>query len=261
LLLIPIRMRAALALTLPPVGRALAWSFQSREHHNFTYELDELNVRYLTAFIAAIIGKDYAEIEKYIREIEQDKELRNHIVRLSLSAKEKYVTDPEARFGRRIGWYAFIRAIKPKVCVETGTDKGLGTCVIAAALMRNAKEGFPGKVYGMDLNPNAGYLFQAPYNQFGELVIGDSHISIKALKDPVDFFIHDSDHTPEHEEAEFNLIEPKMAPNGLVLSDNSEVTDKLLKFAQRTGREFLYFEDKPAGHWCAPGGIGVAFRK
>lgn len=259
--LMPLRMKAVIASTLPPTALGLLWILKSREHHNYTYDLDDLNVRYLTAFVAGITGHDYKVIEGYIREIQEDTKLKSHIVKLSRESKEKYVTDPEARFGRRIGWYAMVRAIKPKLCVETGTDKGLGTCVIAAALMKNTAEGFPGKVLGMDLNPDAGFLLQAPYDQFGKLVPGDSHVSIRSLEEKVDFFIHDSDHTPEHEEQEFELIAPKLSPHALVLSDNAEVTDKLLNFANKTGREFLYFAEKPTGHWCQPSGIGVAYRK
>lgn len=261
LLLIPVRMKLALAATLPPVGRALAWTFSSREHHNFTYELDELNVKYLTAFVAVVTAQPIENIEKYIQEIQQDQELRAHIVRASRNSKEKYVTDPEARFGRRIGWYAIIRALKPRLCVETGTDKGLGTCVMAAALKRNAHEGAPGRVIGMDLNPNAGYLVQPPYAKFAQTVAGDSHASIRALTEEVDFFIHDSDHTPEHEAQEFELIAPKLSARALVLSDNAEVTDKLLKFARSTGREYLYFAEQPVHHWCHGSGIGVAYRR
>jgi len=254
-------MRWALAVTLPPVARALSWTFRSREHHNFTYELDDLNVKYLTAFVAVVTGQNYEAIEGYIREIQQDAKLREHIVQLSRHSKERFVTDPEARFGRRIGWYAMVRAQKPRLCVETGTDKGLGTCVIAAALMRNAKEGFPGQVIGMDLNPNAGYLLRAPYDQFGRMAYGDSHASIRALKEEVDFFIHDSDHAPLHEAEELELVASKLSPRALVLSDNAEVTDKLLEFARTTGREFLFFAEKPARHWCPGAGIGVAYHK
>lgn len=259
-LLLPLRLKMALGETLPTLAKSIAWVIGSREHHNFTYELDPLNVRYLTSFIAVVTEQSYSTIEGYIREIEHDHELRERIVRWSQSAKEKWVTDPKARFGRRIGWYAFVRATKPKLCVETGTDKGLGTCVIASALMRNAQEGFPGRVLGMDLNPKAGFLLQPPYDQFGALVAGDSHRSIQALTEPVDFFIHDSDHTPEHEAAEFELVEPKLSPHALVLTDNAEKTDKLLAFALKTGRRFLFFTEKAADHWCQPGGIGVAYR-
>jgi len=259
LLLIPWRLKLALTATLPRVGRACIWTFTSREHHNFTYELDELNVKYLTAFVAAVTGQRYEVIEGYIREIQEDRPLREHLERASRESAEKHVTDPVARFGRRIGWYALIRALKPRVCVETGTDKGLGTCVMSAALMRNAREGSPGKVYGMDLNPNAGYLVQPPYDQCAKLVVGDSHASIRALTEEVDFFLHDSDHTPEHEAQEFALIAPKLSKRAIVLSDNAEVTDKLLLFARATGREFLYFAEQPVRHWCVPSGIGIAF--
>lgn len=261
LLFIPWRMSWALAVTLPPVVRALSWTFTSREHHNFTYELDELNIKHLTAFVAVVTGQKYEVVENYVHEIQQDKQLKSHIARLSRDSAEKFVTDSEARFGRRIGWYALVRAQKPRLCVETGTDKGLGTCVIAAALMRNAKDGFPGRVIGMDLNPNAGYLLRAPYDQFGRMAFGDSHASIRALKEEVDFFIHDSDHAPLHEAKELELVTPKLSSRALVLSDNAEVTDKLLEFARATGREFLFFAEKPASHWCPGSGIGVAYRK
>lgn len=260
ILLLPFRLKIALGETLPAVGRALVWTFRSREHHNFTYELEEMNVRYLTAFVAVVTGQSHAAIAGYVREIEQDEELRSHVINWSRQAADRYVTDPVAHYGRRIGWYAMVRAIKPRLCVETGTDKGLGTCVIAAALRRNAQEGCPGQVLGMDLNPDAGFLLRPPYSEFGRLVPGDSHQSIRALTEPVDFFIHDSDHTPEHEAAEFDLVEPKLSPHALLLSDNAERTDKLLLHALKTGRQFLFFTEKPARHWARDCGIGVAFR-
>ncbi len=261
LLLIPFRLKSALAHTLPPVGRAVLWTFTSREHHNFTYNLDPINIQHLVSFVSVITRQDYAKIESYIQEIQQDQQLKEHLVRCSLASREKHVTDFEVRFGRRMGWYALVRATKPKLCVETGTDRGLGTCVIAAALMRNAEEGLPGKVLGMDINRNAGYLFQPPYSQFGQLVVGDSLASIRALQEPVDFFLHDSDHSPEHEEKELELIASRLSPGALVLSDNAEVTDKLLQFARRTGREFIFFAEKTKSHWCEPSGIGVAFKQ
>src|SRR6185503_19685891 len=103
-------------------------------------ELDDLNVKYLTSFVSVVTGKSYEVIEDYVREIQQDAQLREHIVRISRNSKERYVADPVAHYGRRLGWYAIMRALKPRLCVETGTDKGLGTCVMAAAIMRNARE-------------------------------------------------------------------------------------------------------------------------
>lgn len=86
------------------------------------------------------------------------------------------------RYARRVGWYAFIRALKPEHVVETGVDKGLGTCVIAAALLRNAAEDRPGRVTSIDINPEAGYLArQQPWSEVVDLVIGDSITTLAGL--------------------------------------------------------------------------------
>ncbi len=86
--------------------------------------------------------------------------------------------------------------------------------------------------------------------------------SLKALRElsvPVDLFIHDSDHNPDFEAAEYRAVRPKLAPDALVLSDNAEHTDELLKFASATQRRFLFFCERPKAHWWPGEGIGVAY--
>ena len=261
MLLIPWRFKGAMRVALRPVGRAVAWTFQSREHYNYSYDLEPLNVDYMASFVSVVTGEGFSKTRAYIREIENDQQLKDHVVRLNAAAKEKHVADREARFGRRMGWYAMVRASKPRIVVETGVDKGLGSCVIATALMRNAQEGHPGRLVGLDINPNAGYLLAAPYDKFGNIVYGDSLASISAMNEPIDFFIHDSDHSEEHEANELKAVQPKLSPNALVVSDNSAETSKLLEFAQQTNRQFLFFGEKPRNHWWPGDGIGVAFNK
>jgi hypothetical protein len=43
------------------------------------------------------------------------------------------------------------------------------------------------------------------------------------------------------------------------MSDNSQQTSKMLEFAQRIGKSFLYFQDQPKDHWWPGDGIGAAF--
>src|SRR5688572_7752324 len=74
-LLIPWRLKNALASSLPPVLRSLAWAFKSREHYNYTYDLQPLNVEYLASFVAVVTGEPFKMALKYIREIEADTEL------------------------------------------------------------------------------------------------------------------------------------------------------------------------------------------
>jgi predicted O-methyltransferase YrrM len=153
-----------------------------------------------------------------------------------------------------------VRATKPKKVVETGVEKGLGSCVIAAALKKNAEEGSQGIAYGTDINPAAGYLVGGVYAPYSKIFYGDSIESLKTLEGPIDLFINDSDHSAEYEAREYDTIEPKLSSGALVLGDNAHVTDKLLLFAEKTRRSFLYFQERPSGHWYPGAGIGIAFK-
>lgn len=257
----PWRLRSALRLTLKPVFRCVIWTFTSREHYNFTYHLEPLNIAHLTSLLSVVTGKDCNAIAGYLREVQEDSQLREHLLRHTKSSKEKYVADMDVRFGRRIGWYALARAIRPRVIVETGVDKGLGSCVLAAALMKNATEGFPGRLIGIDINPRAGYLLQAPYDQFGKIICGDSLATLRSLNEEVDMFIHDSVHTPEFEFNEYLAVQPKLSRNAIVLSDNAHFTDRLLVWAQQNDRDFLFFGEKPKDHWWPGDGLGIAFNR
>lgn len=236
------------------------WLFTSREHHNYTYDLTRLSREHLAWYVSAVCDTDVKQIRAYLDEIESDTALRRHIETSTAASARRGLADRQVRYGRRIGWYAIVRARKPRHVVETGVDKGLGSCVLAAALLRNADEGQPGRVTALDINPEAGYLTRsAPYAQVVDLVIGDSIASIGALDRPVDMFLHDSDHSAGHERREFEAVEPRLAPGALLLSDNATVTDVLCRHAEATGRRFLAFRETPARHWFPGDGIGAAW--
>src|SRR5262249_10277802 len=153
------------------------WLFHSRETANFTYHLDPANMKYLAAFVANITSHKPKEIEEYLEELETDTDLQAHVrhtCECAIAANPFRYADPEARYGRRLGWYGLARVLKPRVVVETGIDKGLGSLVLTLALMRNSQEGYPGYYYGTDIDPGAGYLFTAPYTQYGSILRGDS---------------------------------------------------------------------------------------
>lgn len=257
--MIPYRLGWAWLQALKQAGRMTAWAFSSKEYYNHTYHLTPLNRRYLAEFTAVVAWKPWPEIERYCRELEDDSVLRDKLVAATLASPDRHSSDAEPRYGRRIGWYALIRALKPKVIVETGVDRGLGTVVIAAALKRNAAEGSPGRVYATDIIPDCGHLFLPEYRDVGEILLGDSVETLKKFSQPVDLFLHDSDHRPEYEWAEFLAIEHCLHPGSIVLSDNSQQSVKLAEFAEKTGRKFLYFQDQPDKHWWPGDGIGAAF--
>ena len=123
-------------------GQALKWAFTSKEYYNHTYDLTFLNQQYLASYVASVTGHEVKRIEEYIEELRNDSALRDILVRRTLESRDRHNSDSEPRYGRRLGWYAILRATKPRVVMETGIDRGLGTVVMAAALKRNTEEGF-----------------------------------------------------------------------------------------------------------------------
>jgi predicted O-methyltransferase YrrM len=242
------------------LGTSVSWLFTSREHHNYTYDLTRLNRDHLAWFVAQVCDVPVAAVRGWFAELEGDRALRDHLSAATAASARRGLADRTVRYGRRIGWYAMVRARRPGHVVETGVDKGLGTCVIAAALLRNAAEGRPGRVSSLDINPEAGYLAAAPpWSEVVDLVIGDSVASIRAMTTPVDLFLHDSDHAAAHERAELEAVAPRLAPDALLLTDNVTGTDVLSRHAEATGRRFLAFTERPARHWFPGDGIGAAW--
>jgi len=257
--LFPHRFRTAWSYSVRNLKRIPGWMIHSNECDNFNYDLAELNRDYLASFIAVVADSDVAKVRGYFDELLSDTALKDHIARMTLSSEDRYVADQRAKYARRLGWYALVRILKPKLVIETGIDKGLGSCVLAAALLRNVAEGFPGSMIGTDINPRAGYLLNPPYTQVAKVMYGDSITSLQTLPGPIDLFINDSDHSADYEAREYGIIDSKLSKNALIIGDNAHSNNKLMTFALQTNRRFLYFQEKPEGHWYPGAGIGVAF--
>jgi hypothetical protein len=240
--------------------RAVVWLANSRETSNFTYDLTPRNESHLAEALAMVTGKPAAELLRYIGELHEDAELERTVTSRVTALGPDCGIDPVARFGRRVGWYALARAIKPAVIVETGVEKGLGAMVLCAALLRNAQEGRAGRYFGTDIDPGAGALFVAPYNSTGAILYGDSIASLTALNTEIDLFINDSDHSAEYESREYQVVASKLSVNAVVIGDNAHVSDALLRFSHEAGRRFLFFREDPAEHWYPGAGIGFSFK-
>lgn len=251
----PLRSMVASKYVAQVAGRALRWLVRSREHTNFTYDLTARNSEHLAWWVAAVTNVPVGVIREYMRELEEDRELRRHVESAVVASDRRGLADREVRFGRRAGWYALVRALRPDHVLETGTDKGLGTCVLAAAVLRNGS----GYVTTIDTNPDSGYLITGRYGDATNRVIGDSVNAIGAINEPVDFFLHDSLHTFEHESAELQAVAPRLSKRAVVLSDNAHATDALLRWAEASDYRFLFFREVPQGHWYPGSGIGVAW--
>ena len=261
IILVAFRAKSALGHFVRPLSNLVKWLFWSNEITNYTYDLEETNKQYLSSMIADILNVEFHTIMTYIREIEEDTELKRHIAEVTENSDLAFLADKEVHYGRRIGWYAFARALKPNIIIETGVDKGLGACILAAALKRNKEEGYKGTYYGTDIDLKAGYLFSGGYADYGCILYGDSIESLAKFDGTIDLFINDSDHSADYEADEYETIANKLSENAIVLGDNSHCTDKLLNFSLKTNRHFIFFPEKPSEHWYPGAGIGISFNR
>jgi hypothetical protein len=233
------------------------WAARDAENSNFYYQLTELNRDHLAHLVVNVTGRSYDEIIAFFGELDADETLRAHL-QTALS-RSGYGRDIQIEYGRRLGWYAFVRASRPKIVIETGVDHGVGSCVLSSALLRNAAEGFPGRYYGTDLNQEAGQLYTGVYATVGQILYGDSIASLKAFDQPIDLFINDSDHSTSYEYDEYQTIKGSLAPHALILGDNSHASDSLSRFSRESGRHFVFFSEKPKDHWYPGAGIGISY--
>lgn len=252
----PVRVKAVVKHDWRTIEASVSWLVRSREHTNLTYDLTPLNTRHLEWFAASVTGRPVSEVRQYVAELVQNTELRSHIKAKATEGSRRRLTDPDARYGRRLGWYVLVRALRPNRVIETGTDKGLGSLVLAEALLQNGS----GRLFTIDTNPQAGFLIGGKWASVIDQVQGDSHEVLRSTTDAVDLFLHDSLHTYEYEMGEFHTVEPLLTEGAMVLSDNATETSALMDWAEERGWRFAFFQEEPARHWYRGDGIGVAYR-
>lgn len=255
---LPKRVKAVLAHNARVAKKSAAWLVRSREHVHYTYDLDPLNLEHLAWFVAAVTGAPVTDIRRYLAEARDDEQLRAVIADGLARSDRHATTDRVVRYGRRIGWYAVVRAMKPEFVVETGTSRGLGSTVIAAAMLRNGH----GTLATVDLDDRSGELLLPPYDKVVEHVVGSSLEFLAgpvARRHPVDLFVQDTAVSDEHETAELVAAAPLLAPGAVVLATMSHQWWAMPRWAEQTGRDFVYFHERPHEHWYPGVGIGAAF--
>ena len=253
---VALRIRFAWKYFRAPIKNATNWAFSKKEDNNFYYQVSEINRDQIIHACAFLLKSTYLEIDSFVRELEGDRVLRDHIhARLQ---EEGFSKSIEVDFGRRIAWYAYVRTLKPKVVVETGVAHGVGACVIAKALEENKREGFPGTYYGTDIDLKAGSVFSGKYSEQGKILYGDSIESLRTLSSKIDLFINDSDHDPEYEYREYWEIIEKLSEGAFIIGDNAHATMSLSKFSLETGRNFIFIPEFPKNHWYPGAGIGIS---
>ncbi len=253
-----IKLRIVTPYFTPGLSNAYQWIWKRTELSNFYYDLTTRNMQYMAQGLATIFKVPVNQIIQYFLELDSDLDLRAHL--LNGLAKLGVGEESECKYGKRCIWYAIVRIRKPSIVVETGVEHGMGTCILAAALLKNTEEGFPGVVIGVDKNPSAGQLISGKYSDVTHVLYGDSIKSLLELNTVIDLMINDSDHTYEHEMLEYEAIKNQITEKSVILSDNAHTCSALSDFSLLNMREFVFFSEQPSNHWYPGGGIGISLR-
>jgi predicted O-methyltransferase YrrM len=234
---------------------AVKYLLFDREIDNFTYDIS--NRVELAAFLAKTLARDEKQMRAYIDELDNDGELRRAIEKALAGRRGRNRTMP---YGRRLGWYAAVRASKPRLAVETGVHDGLGSAVLLRALARNADEGYDGMLLAFDIRKDVGWLVPAWLKSRYELRFADALTTLDAAVSgrAIDFFIHDSDHRYDHETGEFEAVTRVANPGAVLMSDNAHAGTAFRDFCERHGLSFHFFREVPDSHFYPGAGIGVA---
>jgi predicted O-methyltransferase YrrM len=144
--------------------------------------------------------------------------------------------------------YRLVRRFRPENVVETGVHFGKSSTAILAALERNGR----GHLVSIDLPTAAsqsetGHLVPRAIRGRWSLRLGDSRTLLpQALAGGVDFFLHDSEHTYEHQSFEYEAAWPALAPGGIFVSDDVNRSTAWHEFLGRHPGEWRPLPDGPA---------------
>jgi predicted O-methyltransferase YrrM len=241
-----------------PLVANLGFVLADPEPANFTYEL--ANEDQLAAWVSAITATAPSDVDRLFAEAHSDTELAARLRRAT--AGHWWWTKSMPPFGKRLAWYAFTRLLKPELVVETGVHDGIGSLILLRALERNAEEGASGALLSFDVNPTAGWI--VGQHPLWELRIESTRAGLEralAERGPVGLFIHDSLHTYDNERFEMRTTAARLAPGGLLLSDNAHATRALADTCDEFGLRYDQFAERSSGHFYPGGAVGAGFRR
>jgi hypothetical protein len=207
-----------------------------------------------------ILGIQKQTISAFLEEIEEDTSFLKEVRSLLRKHPNKSQAHSPIIIGQRLLWYVFVRGLKPGLVVESGIGDGLGAQIILKALQKNKKERFKGHYYGIDLDPNSGFLIRQLNPDLGEYIIGDGFWTLKKTDHEIDLFIYDSNPSSEYELSEYEAIRNKLGTNAVIISSTSGQSDALKVFSARTGRRFKLFSSRNLKNMNISSSAGISFQ-
>lgn len=166
---------------------------------------------------------------------------------------------------RRVDYvYRLVRSCRPDLAIETGVHFGKTSTAILAALHRNGT----GRLVSIDLPRTAasvnadghvafahvrsiaetGHLVPRELRDLWDLRLGDARTLLPdAVSGGIGFFFHDSDHSHDHQQFEYETAWPALRVGGILASDDTDWTTAWSEFLERHRGSYQSLPNGPLG--------------
>lgn len=199
--------------------------------------------------------------QKFSDEIKKITKMYNKIDKINLKDPNSLKNLESEISDRYALLYFIVRAVKPKVVVETGVAAGVSTGYILQGLKDN---GF-GRLYSIDLpfqwyiygnfklhldsipvGKMPGYLIPEHLKKNWKLILGNTYEQLPTLLrnlGKIDLFFHDSEHTYKTMLFEYRMSWPYIKNGGILVSDDVAFTKAFDTFTKRCKVRPIYFKE------------------
>lgn len=208
-------------------------------------------------FLASLLGVGKAGLRRYLDEPVNTPVFFNGLGKNAQQFRQASITSA-ALYGKKVLLqYAAMRALRPRVVVETGVASGVSTSYILLAMHKNGV----GTLHSIEMGDASflppgkepGWLVPDWLRERWKLHLADARVLLQSLLEElgqVDAFIHDSFHTYEHMRFEFEQAYPHLRPGGLLLADDAQWNKAFDEFAAKVGAQARIL--RGVGYCCKP---------
>ncbi len=188
--------------------------------------------------VSRAIGIDEGELWEYHKEFESDSRYHQSIEKKLQLTSERANKTPE--YGWREFLYLVVRAVKPKIMIETGSFDGLSTAIILLGMDKNDRGtlftiDLPNPRLPSDIDAEPAWLVPDYLRDRLELKMGKSSEYLESVIGQVgglDMFYHDSWHTYENMMFEYQTVWSALCPGGLLMSEYTDRNDAIKDFTK-----------------------------
>lgn len=251
---LPMRLRVAAVPLLRQARLASRWLLQSREWATFSYDHEPEGIDAFVSLVSDLSGRDAADVSAFVAELLHDDVFAARYRQRVADTRLRYICDPELHHGRCLLNYVLVRAAAARVVFEAGTERGLSSWAMCRALRRNGIE-HP-MLVTVDTQADRGDFLDGDEGGIVRRIHGDSVAALRAIDEPIDFFLHDTVNEARHTRAQFAALEGRLAPGALI--QPSWFGREFVEFCRSHRLRHFEYVERVRNHWYPGRRIGLA---